>query len=714
MSKQYTMGHGPSDVFRSQRVQLRIVLQQALRSLVELSGSWRWQPAERWTASGALVGGGQRPLPGRRRRGGRAAASRRLRAEALEDRRLLSASRLFLPLDLAGSPGSTITVPVNLEVTEPGGVSLAAVTMALAYDPAKFTASNFRLGSLIDDAGYGFSTLVAGATLNLDPAGAVRLTTSTAMATPLIPVGTTAAVIEFDLTIAADASSGQFPVNLLINYETTATEIADGNAAAIELWPPPTNSASDAVDGIITVLASPATLTVTGLTPTSSGFEIVFSRPVAAEALNLYYGVDAALGPADVELRDGSGNLVRGSLVIGDGAQTAAFIRTGGPLATGDYAVQLRSAVDGFQDVLGELLDGNADGTPGDPYAGWFTVADPPAGSVVIGIPDFSRGPGQPVNVPGSESDGIPLTLSDGAGVQDIDLRLAYDPELLEITGASASAGAQLTLTQEGPGQVRLEFHAPAPLPAGATVFAHLVANVLPTASYAAMHVLDLRQVLVDAGATPAIEDDGVHLVAYFGDATGNGTYSSLDTSRVSRVVVGLDNGFSAYPLADPLLVGDLTGNGNFSSLDTSWISRVIVGLPVAEVPPLPGPAPQTSVSGGDALQSVSPDLNDLHHLNASASTGLLPLPLAQTSRESSASANRLYGAVETWLPVDHLDPDSVRAGRGQAADVAGRARPKTADAAEIVALDLAILLGDLDQLDRLVSELAHARLASD
>jgi len=35
--------------------------------------------------------------------------------------------------------------------------------------------------------------------------------------------------------------------------------------------------------------------------------------------------------------------------------------------------------------------------------------------------------------------------------------------------------------------------------------------------------------------------------LAYSGDTTGNGSLSSLDASRVQRVVVGLDSGFDAY-----------------------------------------------------------------------------------------------------------------------------------------------------------------------
>jgi hypothetical protein len=79
-------------------------------------------------------------------------------------------------------------------------------------------------------------------------------------------------------------------------------------------------------------------------------------------------------------------------------------------------------------------------------------------------------------------------------------------------------------------------------------------------------------------------------VVAYFGDATGNGLYSGLDAQRVARIGVGLDSGLSAYPAIDPVIVGDVTGNGGLSGLDAQRIARKAVGLPVPEIPDLRQP----------------------------------------------------------------------------------------------------------------------------
>ena len=82
--------------------------------------------------------------------------------------------------------------------------------------------------------------------------------------------------------------------------------------------------------------------------------------------------------------------------------------------------------------------------------------------------------------------------------------------------------------------------------------------------------------------------DPGLVALAYGGDATGNGTLSSLDASYVQRVVVELDSGFDAYDDLNPVLISDTTGNGTLSSLDASRIQQQVVGLPVDSFPDIP------------------------------------------------------------------------------------------------------------------------------
>ena len=78
-------------------------------------------------------------------------------------------------------------------------------------------------------------------------------------------------------------------------------------------------------------------------------------------------------------------------------------------------------------------------------------------------------------------------------------------------------------------------------------------------------------------------------VLAYSGDATGNGSLSSLDASLAARVVVDLDSGFDAFDDYAPMLLGDTTGNGKLSSLDSSHILRRVVGLETDSFPEIPG-----------------------------------------------------------------------------------------------------------------------------
>ena len=102
----------------------------------------------------------------------------------------------------------------------------------------------------------------------------------------------------------------------------------------------------------------------------------------------------------------------------------------------------------------------------------------------------------------------------------------------------------------------------PTPLAAGPVDLVRLTAHVPADAPYATAQALQLREVALNGGAIAAMGDAGVHLVAYFGDATGNRSYSAADATRISRIAVGLDGGLAAYPRVDPVILADITGNG--------------------------------------------------------------------------------------------------------------------------------------------------------
>ncbi len=186
-----------------------------------------------------------------------------------------------------------------------------------------------------------------------------------------------------------------------------------------------------------------------------------------------------------------------------------------------------------------------------------------------------------------------------------------YDPALLNVTSFSlnpvlAAAGVVATPHFSAAGSVVMDISAGTTFsttPGGLSLGA-FTAVVPATAGYRTKGTLNLGNVAVNGGALTAVGDDGVLVVAYFGDVTGNGTYTGQDASYLARVSVGIDNGFEQFKLLDPNLIGDITGNGDITAQDVSYAMRTAVGISVAEVPaPLPtvslvqgGPDPKLSV----------------------------------------------------------------------------------------------------------------------
>ncbi len=213
----------------------------------------------------------------------------------------------------------------------------------------------------------------------------------------------------------------------------------------------------------LTQVVNPNTFLVTTFTQTATGFTADFNRQlslgtVSSPVLNLYDNSSGSLGPVDVTLvRASNGASICGSLVVDPTATQITFIETGqsgvipssapntlfGVLPNDTYTVTLRSATNGFKDTNNNLLDGNADGTPGGDYVTTFVVDNQP-NSVTVTLPDFARGAGQLVNVPNTDpandtfTTGLPLRLynSDSSGSQTItsvSLTLKYDPSLLSV-----------------------------------------------------------------------------------------------------------------------------------------------------------------------------------------------------------------------------------------------------------------------------------------
>ena len=398
------------------------------------------------------------------------------------------------------------------------------------------------------------------------------------------------------IVVAPGATTGAVTVTAVDDTEDESDEsvivdiaaVANGNEAGEQQQ---TTTITDDDD--------PPKLTVTSLTSTASGFTAQFSTDLNASVLNLYDTQTAGLGPADAMLVGTASGPVPGSLVIDPALRAVTFIKSGGPLAEDIYTVTLRSSTDGFVDLSGQLLDGNNDGTDGDDHTSTFEVTAAPANAVTIGIPDIVRGPGQDINLPPDESNGIPVTISEGTNVRAVDLRIGYDPNLLSITGATVGAdapgGASVIANTTTPGLAILVFFSTNPLPAGSANFVNLQATVPatdPSGIYGAQQVLDVHGAIVSDGndnESPVVEDDAFHLSSFFADVSGNGRINAADASQVARFAALIDTGFLGAPNADPIIVGDVSGNGRLNAADASLLAQFAALIDVPQIPAIPG-----------------------------------------------------------------------------------------------------------------------------
>jgi hypothetical protein len=382
-----------------------------------------------------------------------------------------------------------------------------------------------------------------------------------------------------------------------------------------------TVTATDTVTGSITGTSSTVAvrgLVVIAFTPTPTGFQVTFSKPFNPGQINLYDAASAGYGAADVTLVGASVGRVRGSLLINPGNTGFTFLKTGGPvgggtqglLAADTYTVTLFSGVLAFKDMSGAALDGNNDGVNGDRYTTTFTVAAP--AGVAVTLPDFARGPdaSTAINVPNNSTNGIPVALSNGSGVTDAAFVLNYDATLLTITGGTvnpALTGATFTVTTSGSGaaaQATITFHSNTPLAAGAVRLGGLVATVPDNAPYKSKEVLHWSSLSLNGGTIAAIADDGAQVVAFLGDTSGDGTYTSADSVLISRVASAADSGFAAFPVLDPVIVGDVSGNGLIQSNDGALLNNYLGGSTTPQVPNYPG-VPSNNPSGPDPVLSI-------------------------------------------------------------------------------------------------------------
>ncbi len=329
------------------------------------------------------------------------------------------------------------------------------------------------------------------------------------------------------------------------------------------------------------------TLQVVQLTPTSEGFVVRFSRPISQVELNLYDS-EGIFGPPDLSLVGAEGE-IRGSLLPDEDGYTFTFIATGGRLSAGTYRLTLRSGVNAFADAMGEVLDGDGDGTAGGDYTGVFTVLA--TNTVVVSLPDFARGSGQSVAVPNTAV-GLPLRLSDASEVTSVRLEVVYNPALLTITEVQLAEdlpqGATITLDVGVPGMAVVTFTSPSPLAGLDRAFASLIATVPEGPPPVVGQKLQVQGVSINGGLIPSGGDAATQVLGYFGDVNADGRLTVADVVGLLRQAAGLDMGFADYPLIDPRLLGDMDGNQVLTVGDVSLLLNQVAGRTVPQIPAIP------------------------------------------------------------------------------------------------------------------------------
>jgi VCBS repeat-containing protein len=328
----------------------------------------------------------------------------------------------------------------------------------------------------------------------------------------------------------------------------------------------------------ISISVVPSTFQVVSLGGDHSGFTVNFNREIDLTVLNLYDGTDASVDATDVVLTRSTGQSIRGSLVLNATRTGFDFLVTGGILSQGTYTVRLNSSSSAFRDLFGGILDGNFDGVAGGNYVANFGVNAPPG--PVLSTPDFSRGPGQPIDIlPGNTNSDLPISMNSPIAVSSINFQLRYDQSLMNISSVVAASGLPAGWTVDYSvvtGGVNISLMKSSPtaidIPAGSRDIVRVIASVPNSATiYGKSHVLSFATIVVNGNASiEGTADRSVHKVVFVGDANRDGTLNVGDAGLIQTIVLGQVNGFDQYPLIDPVIIVDSSRNGTVDSQDAS------------------------------------------------------------------------------------------------------------------------------------------------
>jgi large repetitive protein len=321
---------------------------------------------------------------------------------------------------------------------------------------------------------------------------------------------------------------------------------------------------------------------------------LVTGSSIAAGAILVRFSsaIDAAsVTPGAVTLIGALSGPVTASLAFGGDGQGLIVTRADGRALQYDH-YDLVISDDAIRSRDGVGLDGDADGTAGGDYRTSLLNADPRSGTALL--PDFMQAPGETVNAPRGAESGLQVRFTSDGGVKTVVFTVSYDPKLLTVSGVvpgadlpqGARLGLELLTTAGGVAQARITVVSDTPIAAGNRWIASLDARVPGDATYGARSILKVTVETINAAApTAGGRDEALQLVGRFGDADGDGELTLQDKWWTTRVALGLDRDFAAWPDAPATLVADVQDHRPFAD------------------PRLPEPAPDT-VEGMPAHES--------------------------------------------------------------------------------------------------------------
>ncbi|MCY2994716.1 MAG: cohesin domain-containing protein [Planctomycetota bacterium] len=197
--------------------------------------------------------------------------------------------KIYIPQNLSGGPGGTVSVPVKMQVTEPAGITISGFDLVVEFDPTRLALNGVELGTLF--AGTDLS-----GTLTQPAAGKLIYVVDSFSGTPLYAWDTVGDIVTLTFTVAADASPGETPINLLSTWGSTSTAMFDNDLNDLTLSPAPTNAASDQIDGVLTIGTTAGfTLSKTAATVTEPNTTDTFTMVLTRQPLtNVVFSVAAS------------------------------------------------------------------------------------------------------------------------------------------------------------------------------------------------------------------------------------------------------------------------------------------------------------------------------------------------------------------------------------------------------------------------------------